>query len=151
MSKNRCREIIHKIRFSHIALAIILVTGLILIYATDDSKLEGNILLAAMAPMSWIFVVRYAFTPWRATSAGRSIMYLMLAFSLVITQVMFTVWVPDYWGRDIIRPFGYLAVLLVLANLELTRDVNRRIDKARIAKLQREIDRECPLNKRPDQ
>lgn len=126
-------------KIRHWILAVFTIVGVVAVVIIDSPRTEGNILLAAMAPVSWLFVLSYLRTPWRATREGRSVMYFVMAFAALLTQVMFSAWYGEYWMRDTIRPLTYVGIFVALLNFELTRREGRAEFNRRQRELQREI------------
>ncbi|UVF61562.1 membrane protein [Gordonia phage Genamy16] len=84
-----------------------------------DPVFAANILLTLMCVFSWVFTFLYGFrSHWNLTGAGRTLMYLSLSFSLVLTQVMVSVWShSEYPGREIIRFISYFVLTAALLNM----------------------------------
>lgn len=78
------------------------------------------ILTGLAASLAWVFVVRYAgWSPWRASVVGRSLMYVWLALTAILTLVFFSYWLGAYPGRDYVRALLYSSLLPAFASFVL--------------------------------
>ncbi|WNM67186.1 hypothetical protein SEA_ERUTAN_40 [Gordonia phage Erutan] len=84
-----------------------------------DPVFAANILLTLMCGFSWVFTFLYGFrSQWNLTEAGRTLMYLSLSFSLVLTQTIASVWShSEYPAREIIRFIVYFVLAAALLNM----------------------------------
>lgn len=66
-----------------------------------------------------IFVISYAtFFNWRATPAGRALMYVFIAMASVALLAGAGRWLgPDYWGREFFRPATWWSVAVTIGHL----------------------------------
>lgn len=87
-----------------------------------DPTLAANILFTLFTLSAWGFVVLYALrSNWRATRAGRTVMYLAGSFAAVGSQVAVSIWLgSDYPGRDFVRLSLYYGIALTMLNLTWT-------------------------------
>lgn len=76
------------------------------------------------------FVVSYvgAFN-WRLTSAGRSLLYFVLALlSVAIISFLARWFGPEYWGRAVLRPLTWWAVAITAVRLTFVLWTSPSID-----------------------
>ncbi len=78
------------------------------------------LLTGAAAALAWVFVLLYATrSPWRRTVVGRSLMYVWLALTAILTLVFFSYWLGAYPGRDYVRALVYSTLLPAFASFVL--------------------------------
>lgn len=95
------------------------VLALVLFYALvgtavtfGDAGAVFQVLTGLAAFLAWVFVGRYGLrSPWRRTVVGRSLMYVWLALTAVLTLVFFSYWLGAYPGRDYVRALVYSSLL----------------------------------------
>ncbi|NEW40770.1 hypothetical protein GV794_01860 [Nocardia cyriacigeorgica] len=106
------------IRRLMITAAVIAVPSVLLV---PDHRLVGVVILAAISIESGIFVGLYAWrSNWRATSAGRIIMRLMLCLAAIGAHgTVNALTDAGYPGREFIRPLLLLGVALAVLHLVL--------------------------------
>lgn len=81
----------------------------------------GDLVMSLSMVVALIFAFSYgAFFNWRSTSAGRSLMYFVLALVLWAGLSTFTRFIPDYWGRPYIRLAVYLVIFITITHLVVT-------------------------------
>lgn len=74
-------------------------------------------LTAVSAALAWTFVVRYGFwSPWRETVVGRSLMYVWVSLTVVLTLITLSFWFGDYPGRFYVRLVVYSTLPLAFAS-----------------------------------
>lgn len=82
------------------------------------------------AALAWSFVIRYGFwSPWRRSAVGRSLMYVWLSLTAVLTLVVLSYWFGEYPGRDYVRlavyatlPMAFTTFLRVLVRQQRKDD-----------------------------
>ena len=101
-----------------IGIALVAVPVVLLV---PDHRLVGVVILAAIGLESAVFVAMYAWrSNWRATSAGRIIMRLMLCLAALGGHgTVNALTDAGYPGRDYIRPLLLLGVALAVLHLLL--------------------------------
>lgn len=77
----------------------------------SNDRILLQVLSGTSAVLAWAFVIRYGFwSPWRSTVVGRSLMYVWIALSVVLTLIATTYWFGEYPGRAVIRLLIYLTL-----------------------------------------
>lgn len=85
--------------------------------ALGDAASIFQALTGMSAFLAWVFVGRYGLrSPWRATVVGRSLMYVWLALTAVLTLVFFSYWLGAYPGRDYLRALVYSTLIPAFAS-----------------------------------
>lgn len=87
----------------------------------------------ASALLAWLFIIRYGFwSPWQRTVVGRSLMYVWLSLTAVLTLIVLSYWFGAYPGRNYVRlavystlPLAFLSFLRVLVQQQRRRDRHR--------------------------
>lgn len=73
----------------------------------------GNIeVLTYIIPLA-LFIYFYIFSgrsPWRSTPIGKALAYQKISFTVIIGVILFSIFIPDYFGRSIVRILAYGAV-----------------------------------------
>lgn len=78
------------------------------------------ILTGLAASLAWVFVILYgARSPWQRTVVGRSLMYVWVALTAILTLVFFSYWLGAYPGRDYVRALVYSSLLPAFASFVL--------------------------------
>lgn len=92
------------------------------LYFLVSPEFAGNLAVAIICTLSLGFVAVYAArSKWRATVAGRALLYSMASIGALTFQVLLSVWLgTEYPGRAVIRPILYIAVTLTLLHLLVT-------------------------------
>ncbi len=82
-----------------------------------DTIADIGIGVAAVACL--VFVISYATAfNWRLTSAGRSLMYFVVALLTVAVIAFLGRWLgPEYFGREFLRPATWWAVAITAIRL----------------------------------
>lgn len=82
-----------------------------------EAKQAGDILLLVAAAVSWTFTILYATrSRWRLLNAGRSLLYVMLSLSIVLTQNAMSIYFgSNYLGRGVIRVEMYFCLFVAVA------------------------------------
>ena len=65
-------------------------------------------LFLAAAFAANVYVLVYAFRPWRATAAGRALMVKGIGNMLLLNMIVVALVWPDYPGRDFVRVVGMI-------------------------------------------
>ena len=89
----------------------------------------ADILLVVASVASWTFTVLYATrSRWRLLNAGRSLLYVFAALSIVLTQNALSVWWgTEYPGRGVFRTQMYLGLTVaVIGMLHTLWKIQRR-------------------------
>lgn len=77
-----------------------------------DVAILFQVLTGCTAFLAWVFVGLYGLrSPWRRTVVGRSLMYVWLALTAVLTLVFFSYWLGAYPGRDYLRVLVYSTLI----------------------------------------
>jgi hypothetical protein len=85
------------------------------------AKQAGDLLLLIAAGVSWTFTILYGTrSRWRLLNAGRSLLYVMLSLSIVLTQNALSVYFQNYFGRGVFRVDMYLCLSVALAAMLVT-------------------------------
>lgn len=84
-----------------------------------------NIIANFIVLIGWLpallFVVFYGMrSKWRATLAGRTLMYQSFGFWLVMTVVLIGIWFPDMPGRSLIRLLAYGFLVITMWRMFIT-------------------------------
>lgn len=62
--------------------------------------------------LAWLFVLLYGIrSPWQRTVVGRSLMYVWLALTALLSLVFFSYWLGAYPGRDYVRALLYSSLI----------------------------------------
>lgn len=94
------------------------------------AKQAGDLLLLIAAGVSWTFTILYGTrSRWRLLNAGRSLLYVMLSLSIVLTQNALSVYFQNYFGRGVFRVDMYLCLSVALAAMLVTLWRIQRSDK----------------------
>ncbi|OZC62370.1 hypothetical protein CH267_02195 [Rhodococcus sp. 06-621-2] len=98
------------------ASATTLAVGAVLA-AVFEAKQAGDILLLVAATVSWAFTILYATrSRWRLLNAGRSLLYVMLSLSIVLTQNAASIYLgSNYLGRGVIRVEMYWCLVVAVS------------------------------------
>lgn len=110
-----------RLRAGHIILLLMALVGVVLVVFVDDG-LAADIFLTVTTVEAWIFVLAYHFrTSWRLFPEARAVMGFAVAFALLGSQIVLTLWLGDnYPLRMDIRQVLYLGLALGLMNMMLT-------------------------------
>lgn len=86
---------------------------------TEFLNLFADIEIIIVQIGALVFTFSYGlFFRWRRTQPGRSLMYMFMAFDLLILLNMLGRWFgPDYWGRDVLRPVIYSLLVFAIWRL----------------------------------
>lgn len=72
-------------------------------------------------PPALLFVIYYAaFSPWRSTVVGRSLMYQSIGMVVVTGVVIASIWLGEYEGRGVVRFIGYSILTITLWRMFFT-------------------------------
>ncbi|OLT33663.1 hypothetical protein BJF84_21245 [Rhodococcus sp. CUA-806] len=84
-----------------------------------DANAVGDVFLVASATVSWVFTLLYSTrSRWRLLNAGRSLLYVFIALSFVLTQNALSVYLgSDYWGRGVIRDLEYVSLFVAIVSM----------------------------------
>lgn len=94
------------------------------------AKQAGDYMLLVAAGLSWAFTILYGTrSRWRLLNAGRSLLYVMLSLSIVLTQNALSVYLQNYFGRGVFRVDMYLCLSVALAAMLVTLWRIQRSDK----------------------
>lgn len=93
----------------------------------NEQDLVFQLLSALSALLAWVFVIRYGFwSPWRETVVGRSLMYVWIILTVVLTLITGSYWFGDYPGRFWIRLAVYSTLPLAFGSfLEVLVEVQK--------------------------
>lgn len=82
----------------------------------------ADYLLSMWTVLAAVFTVLYGVrSRWRATAAGRALLYIAAVMTLVGAQVCLSAWVgADYPGREVLRTALYLGVAVTMLNMLVT-------------------------------
>ena len=84
----------------------------VLVAVTADANVVFQGLTFLVATLAWTFVLLYGFrSPWRRTVVGRSLMYVWVALTAVLTLIFFSYYLGAYTGRDYVRGLVYSSLL----------------------------------------
>lgn len=98
-----------------------------------DAQAEARILLTSMTALAVTFVIRYAWiSDWRATTGGRSLMYVAGALALIGSQLISVWWIGDYVGRDTVRSATVSVLVLALLHRLIALVAEQRRDRERV-------------------
>lgn len=101
-----------------------------LIALSFEAKQAGDTLLLIAAAVSWVFTILYATrSRWRLLNAGRSLLYVMLSLSVVLTQNAMSIYFANYWGRGVFRVEMYLCLVVAVSAMTLVLVRIQRSDK----------------------
>lgn len=94
------------------------------------AKAAGDYLLLVATAVSWTFTILYGTrSRWRLLNAGRSLLYVMLSLSIVLTQNSLSVYLQNYYGRGVFRVDMYLCLSVALSAMLVTLWRIQRSDK----------------------
>ena len=94
------------------------------------AEAEARILLTSMTVLAAVFVVRYALvSDWRATTGGRSLMYVAGSLVLIGSQLISVWWFGDYTGRNEVRSATVSILVLALTHRLIALIAQQRADK----------------------
>ena len=97
-----------------VTMVIAVVAGLLVMFFCDPVT-EAKVFLSAMTGLSWGFSLLYAArSNWRATQAGKALMYTSAALAMLGTQVLTVWWFGDYPFRDDVRNATLILLILTL-------------------------------------
>jgi hypothetical protein len=101
------------------------IVGALLILLVDSNydRAIGNTILGGVALTTWVFVILYTTrSPWRATAAGRSVLYDQLCLGSLSAYLLIANFLPrqKYPIINDIRSILFLGILLALLNMILT-------------------------------
>ena len=100
------------------------------IAVTFPAKLAGDYLLLVATAIAWTFTILYGSrSRWRLLNAGRSLLYVMLSLSIVLTQNSLSVYFTNYFGRGVFRVDMYLCLSVALTAMLVTLWRIQRSDK----------------------
>ncbi|MBK0420144.1 hypothetical protein JD276_13990 [Leucobacter sp. CSA1] len=88
---------------------------------TDALFLIGDIIMLTALAGAAVFAASYvAFFNWRSTSAGRSLLYFVLALIAWASQSVLARLNPDYMGREWVRIVVYVFIAATVWRLVAT-------------------------------
>lgn len=104
-----------------------------------DPFADVGIIVAVLACLAFVVSYASAFN-WRLTSAGRSLMYFVVALlSVAIISYLARWFGPEYWGRAVLRPVTWWAVAITAIRLTYVLWTTSSIDiKARETRADKE-------------
>lgn len=84
-----------------------------------DANIVGDVFLVASAIVAWAFTLLYGTrSRWRLLNAGRSLLYVFIALSFVLTQNALSVYLgSNYWGRGVIRDLEYVSLFVAIVSM----------------------------------
>lgn len=101
--------------------------GGVLILATPSST-STVVLYLTVTALSLVFAVTYGLrSNWRATAAGRALMYVTLSFASFGAYVLASYYFGPFCYRDTVRDLLLLGLAVVFVNLNLTLRRAQRI------------------------
>lgn len=129
--------IIKRRNMALVMVTAIFVVAIAFIVVDYDPDNFGDALLILAAISAWSFVLIFRRSAWRIMVIGRSLMYLGIGISLMLTQnVIFVVMGGPYQGRDLLRITLYFTLLMTFINMNFVtyvlqkRSVNlKKVDK----------------------
>ncbi|MEE2058985.1 putative phage holin [Rhodococcus artemisiae] len=113
----------------HLILAAVALAcaAVVLLFGAET---EARILLTSMTVLAAVFVVRYALvSDWRATTGGRSLMYVAGSLVLIGSQLISVWWFGDYTGRNEVRSATVSILVLALTHRLIALIAQQRADK----------------------
>ena len=144
-------------RRNHVALGVVSVVGALTIAFTGSQfdRTIGTVILGLVGLLAWAFVILYVSrSPWRATSAGRSVLYDQLVIAIFSTYVIVANFIPRNSFLNDVRSLLFLVFMVAGLNMLFTLFRSQQEAKQEVQKMIAEMEKrqaEQDLEEQPEE
>lgn len=83
-----------------------------MVVLTDEPRFVFAFLTFVVTALAWSFTLLFGIrSPWRRSVVGRSLMYVWVALTAVLTLIFFSYFLGAYPGRDYVRALLYSSLI----------------------------------------
>lgn len=102
----------------------LVVAGLVGLFVLVGQDAYQRMMAVTSAAAFWVYVLLYGLrSPWWKNVVGRSLMWLALSSTLLLTMISLSFVLGDYPGRDVVRNVAYSTLPVVV--VQFTRVLHR--------------------------